>query len=799
MKRTSTSSTQKAQSDLSVRANNDALAKLTVGKLPGENSVNANAKSVSPEVNRRVRTSAAMIGLAISMGASGLLLPQQTEEVIAAESNQGSEPTVTTLPNISEKAPVAPENAALEVKPEMRTVVSPLSLGQAKAIKVSTRQAPLFNQKAGLSGDQNHDLNTPLRQSTASSQRENISEKQGSSESKISISKPSVVKTAAVVAEELKTDNTPAKSSRSESVDNKLKVKQDAALSRLKQQRQRLQNSLSLLQTDAIDHNSTQNKPFELQANVPQSLEATRPVAAHEINASVPSVVIADPVVIPVAPLPQSTQTQSVTTPHKEKSQGLNIPIASTQKQAKAIPAVATPKNKPQGISIPVTPFPSVQTESSAVPSAVSTNTTANQFTTAQIQPVKSTVQAANRELTYQVKAGDTLDSIAQSYRVSKAELIRINDLHNPDEIRVNQTLKIPFNKSKSVKTAVKPQVITPVVPETPDVNNQSVAINVNSTNSTKRSTPSSSTAINSQSNPYIERLKQDIIKLRQQYQNQNSNNSNTTASVKEIPPSPVVTQPVTPAVIAPTPTLNNPEFSSGSYKSNSQKVQQPIKVEPSTQKVQQPVKVEPPTQVAETSIPITVEPPPANTSITKTQVPTVVVPKKQVVASTPIPVETYNPNLKQPVGTTVSPDSPFNNSPDTDPNNVRPFQGYIWPAKGVLTSGYGWRWGRMHKGIDIAAPVGTPVYAAAPGVIEYARWNSGGYGNLVDIRHADGSLTRYGHNSRILVREGDTVAQGQQIAEMGSTGFSTGPHSHFEIHPPGKGAVNPIAFLPRR
>ncbi|WP_028085083.1 peptidoglycan DD-metalloendopeptidase family protein [Dolichospermum circinale] len=123
----------------------------------------------------------------------------------------------------------------------------------------------------------------------------------------------------------------------------------------------------------------------------------------------------------------------------------------------------------------------------------------------------------------------------------------------------------------------------------------------------------------------------------------------------------------------------------------------------------------------------------------------------------------------------------------------------YIWPAKGVLTSGYGWRWGRMHRGIDIANSVGTPIYASSAGVVEKAGWNSGGYGNVVDIRHDDGSLTRYGHNSRILVQAGQRVQQGQTIAAMGSTGFSTGPHSHFEVHPSGKGAVNPIAFLPNR
>lgn len=123
----------------------------------------------------------------------------------------------------------------------------------------------------------------------------------------------------------------------------------------------------------------------------------------------------------------------------------------------------------------------------------------------------------------------------------------------------------------------------------------------------------------------------------------------------------------------------------------------------------------------------------------------------------------------------------------------------YIWPAKGVLTSGYGWRWGRMHRGIDIANAVGTPIYASSAGVVEKAGWNRGGYGNVVDIRHDDGSLTRYGHNSRILVQAGQRVQQGQTIAAMGSTGFSTGPHTHFEVHPSGKGAVNPIAFLPNR
>ena len=121
---------------------------------------------------------------------------------------------------------------------------------------------------------------------------------------------------------------------------------------------------------------------------------------------------------------------------------------------------------------------------------------------------------------------------------------------------------------------------------------------------------------------------------------------------------------------------------------------------------------------------------------------------------------------------------------------------GFIWPADGVFTSGYGWRWGRIHAGIDIAAPVGTPILAAASGVIEYATWNDGGYGNMIDIRHADGTITRYAHMNELYVKEGQTVSQGQTIGAMGSTGFSTGPHLHFEIRPNGGSAIDPMAFL---
>ena len=122
----------------------------------------------------------------------------------------------------------------------------------------------------------------------------------------------------------------------------------------------------------------------------------------------------------------------------------------------------------------------------------------------------------------------------------------------------------------------------------------------------------------------------------------------------------------------------------------------------------------------------------------------------------------------------------------------------YMWPTKGVFTSGYGWRWGRMHKGIDIANNTGTPIHAARQGVVTYSGW-SGAYGYLVEIAHRDGDSTRYAHNSRLLVKKGQVVPKGMRISLMGSTGRSTGPHLHFEIRRSGGGAINPLSKLPQR
>jgi murein DD-endopeptidase MepM/ murein hydrolase activator NlpD len=99
-----------------------------------------------------------------------------------------------------------------------------------------------------------------------------------------------------------------------------------------------------------------------------------------------------------------------------------------------------------------------------------------------------------------------------------------------------------------------------------------------------------------------------------------------------------------------------------------------------------------------------------------------------------------------------------------------------------------------MHEGIDLGAPYGTPIAAAAAGVVIYAGW-LGGYGNLTVIDHGGGLATAYGHQSSIVVGVGQSVARGEIIGYVGSTGHSTGPHLHFEVRVNGQ-PVDPLGYL---
>ncbi|MEZ2122467.1 MULTISPECIES: M23 family metallopeptidase [unclassified Corynebacterium] len=119
-------------------------------------------------------------------------------------------------------------------------------------------------------------------------------------------------------------------------------------------------------------------------------------------------------------------------------------------------------------------------------------------------------------------------------------------------------------------------------------------------------------------------------------------------------------------------------------------------------------------------------------------------------------------------------------------------------PAHGTLTSTFGPRWGTVHAGVDIANALGTPIMAVEDGTVIDAGPASG-FGQWVRIQHADGTVTVYGHMETIDVSVGQQVSAGQRIAGMGSRGFSTGVHVHFEVHPNGGAAIDPLPWLAER
>ena len=356
---------------------------------------------------------------------------------------------------------------------------------------------------------------------------------------------------------------------------------------------------------------------------------------------------------------------------------------------------------------------------------------------------------------TYQVRSGDTLESIARQHGVSTRELVELNQLSNPNFILVNSQLNIPDRRlsqnlnSRNINSP-KIELLTQNFSQSASVSSTSPSISFASLTEKKAQSrkqkrlnrlnrdEAASNNLSEEKNQsvtfandqYISKLRQDIVKLRTKYQEQNGNPAVTSR--------PVITTPTTPA----TSTMSS---------------------------------------VATSNFRRRIKP---NSNITETT------PLKDI-SSTSNLVSFLPDNA-------IAPSLPPLAAPEEYFPSNQVFNGYLWPAKGTLTSGYGWRWGRMHKGIDIAAPIGTPIIAAASGEVIFSGWSRGGYGNLVKLKHSDGSVTLYAHNHRNLVRKGQEVKQGQLIAEMGSTGRSTGPHLHFEIRPNGREAINPIARLPK-
>lgn len=286
------------------------------------------------------------------------------------------------------------------------------------------------------------------------------------------------------------------------------------------------------------------------------------------------------------------------------------------------------------------------------------------------------------------------------------------------------------------------------------------------------------------QVNPYANRLRSEISRLQQEYDAQKDFEESELTNNSE---------PVTISVPQPLSLENNPSINQRTAESQKRYLQPTYQLEINNPQARQwPEDIE--TNILASRNTARVDNPlPVASPTSKSQ-------DSSRVAVAPVATNADEILNNPEIGKIVSPGLPPLGKADTYlPGGSMEFTGYSWPARGAMTSGYGPRWGRMHRGIDIAAPTGTPIVAAAPGVVTYAEWNSGGYGYLVEIEHPNGSITVYAHNSEILVRKGQEVSQGELIAKMGSTGRSTGPHLHFEIHPKDSGAVNPMAYLPSR
>ncbi|MGI8500582.1 MAG: peptidoglycan DD-metalloendopeptidase family protein [Hassallia sp.] len=725
---------------------------------------------VNPYVNRRVPTKAAMIGLAISMGATSLLVTRQGDQAQAAApvGNQNTASTIPAAPNTEVKfAPTQKleYQAASEVSvPESPRVVEPTAISQVPGLQakfqvaapVVARITTTIQQPVNFQPQVAPKVSIPKSYASKQSDRNSLN-----------------AQSQTVVS--------AGQAANSGEVNSQLRAQQDFAINSLQEKSNRLRRSLA-----------------EWRSEETKLSQATNSVAPT----------------IAVEKTPQLNANNTPLQPSENATDASQASLVSRLKQANV-------KNAP----IVAVPAPDSATNAPNTPSGLTA---------------------------YEVKPGDTLAAIASDRGTSVSEIIKANNLNNPNELRINQKLTVPAAENRS--TAIKPTVaavtpvqsgsapkivtpsfplnagLTPSSPSQPSFTaNNSVTIptavisdnqiqataikpttdlttapaygiggdspipqNLNQMQLAKKPPEVTRTKNN---NPRLRSLQDEIERLRTKYRAQQSGNvivpteSPSNEAAVQIP----VSRPDNFAVSNPVYRVNNVAVPIP--------VPRPMAPNYTAQPVQPQFRAAQPTNDAVNPDFFFINQTSRQSNPSSN--------RPSVRIATPSVGVDASASLGAMRGRSVSPDlPPLTAAVDRylpraiDPNTPAPSTmttAYIWPAKGVLTSGFGQRWGRPHRGIDVANGTGTPIYASADGVIEKAGWNKGGYGNVVDIRHNDGSMTRYGHNSKILVQAGQPVHQGDIIAEMGSTGFSTGPHSHFEIHPSGKGAVNPIAMLPPR
>jgi len=729
---------------------------------------------VNNQANRRARRQAAMIGLAISMGATSLLVTRQSDQAQAA-APVGSQKAASSIPTATDSelklASQLQNSRVLSTSvPENPVIMEPTAVSQLPGLEAKW-QVLSSGMSVQVPASENITKNIAFHKTTINHQSQLAQGEQTTKPVKEIAAQLNNVNGVTAGQNILPTtqpqalaDNTTA----SDGINAQLKAQQEFALSRLQEKSSRLRKSLAELRS-----------------------EESKDLSKTTVGLTQPTSLANQ--------LPPLTTNGTVIEQQLTVANGSQDSLATTIKQ-------------PQPINIPVQPL----TETSA--------STAN---------------------TYEVKPGDTLAAIASRYNTSVAELVKVNNLSNPNQLKISQQLIIPGRANNIIAQA--PAIIssnsvqypsTPTVPNFPVdtarvnpslpvvqppaiANNDSVPIAVPTPGANSETPVDTIVPLESASAPadtqgvggnvpipkaFIEiqrpqqpgkrvarakgdrlrSLQAEIQRLQAKYRDQQTGNTSA----------PVVANQNN-GIAIPIPVTSPNNFAVTRPISRQQEIAVPIAVPTplAPNYSDQPVKPQ-----FRATLPVNE---PLNPEFLPNNAPRN--PSIRRVATPPARLNASE-SLGRMRGTTVSPNLPplaavDQYLPQAIDENVPPPSdssvALIWPTKGVLTSGYGWRWGRMHRGIDIANAVGTPVFAAADGVVEKSGWNKGGYGNLVDIRHPDGSLTRYAHNSRLLVQAGQQVRQGQQIAAMGSTGFSTGPHTHFEIHKSGKGAINPIAMLP--
>ncbi|WP_016951254.1 peptidoglycan DD-metalloendopeptidase family protein [Anabaena sp. PCC 7108] len=774
-----------------------------LNNTPNSDDAPVEQNEVNPKANRRKRTQAAMIGLAISMGATSLLVTRQSDQAQAA-APVGSQKAASTIPAAPETeikfvaTKLESQAVSSASVPENPVIVEPTAVSQVpgleakwpiaateKAVKISVPEA----DKNAI--DLQPQIAPELRNNSIQSQLQ-IANHQPETAQQFS---PNQI----IVGSQPTAVTVQTASTISNDVNVQLKAQQEFALNRLQEKSSRLRNSLAELRSEETNNLSAseiaQLQPANTAAQTVavQSEDLTSPSQANLISKLKQDKQTGEAVqkVMKPAPAAPKVVAQLPLTTYEVKPGDTLAEIATNYGTSVSELVKANNLNDPNELQI---------SQKLVIPAVSAESTRFNQPTVA-IQ--SNFVQPSS------------MDTVASS-RVSKPKLDSNFTVSSQlPESGNNNSVAIPIpvvqdNQLQANTTAINNSITIPVPVarenqlQTPDIAaTSSTSYGVggdtpmrNRVARTQSASKPSQKVARAKGNERLTSLQAEIERLREKYRAQQSGITQESSVTV-----PTVTE--TNNVARSIAVQRTKNFATESVNSQLNSVAipvpQPILPSYSAKPVQPLFRATRPTNE-----PINPEFLPNQTAATGYSSRN----SAGIRLAVPPAGVTSNDSLGKLRGTKVSPTLPPLASVDiylprsVDPNANHPSSSstaYIWPAKGVLTSGYGWRWGRMHRGIDIANGVGTPIYASAPGVVEKAGWNNGGYGNVVDIRHADGSLTRYGHNSRILVQAGQQVEQGQTIAAMGSTGFSTGPHSHFEVHPAGKGAVNPIAFLPAR